>query len=138
MNAVVDTGVVACYLLGSEPYVDDLRRFWREVRKPLAPAVWEAELGNVLVRAAGAGVLSADAAAGRLALARRLGIQSVPDRALWRGALVRAVKSGFALYDMLFVELALRERLPLITYDARLLAAFPDVARVPDPVPFDA
>jgi predicted nucleic acid-binding protein len=136
-RAVVDTSVIACYLLGSEPYVDDLRKFWREIRAPLAPAVWEDELTNVLSRAVGASVVQADAACRRLTLARRLGIRSVPARQLWRGALVRAVKSGLSVYDMLFVELAVRERLPLVTYDARLLAAFPEIARQPTPVPME-
>jgi predicted nucleic acid-binding protein len=136
-KAVVDTGVIACYLLGSEPYVDDLRQFWREIRTPLAPAVWEDELANVLSRAVNASVVRADAAGRRLALAGRLGIQSVPARRLWRGALVRAVKSGFSVYDMLFVELAVREQVPLVTYDARLLAAFPEITRQPTPVPIE-
>ncbi|MDE3156833.1 MAG: type II toxin-antitoxin system VapC family toxin [Acidobacteriota bacterium] len=132
MRAVVDTGVVAYYLLGSEPYLDDLVRFWRLLDDPVAPAIWEAELANAMAMAVGAGVLSADEGQRRLSLAARLGVQSIPTRRLWRGAVVRGFKSGFAVYDALFVELALRERLPLVTYDARLLTAFPDVARTPD------
>ncbi len=132
MKAVVDTGVVAYYLLGTEPYLDDLVRFWRLVEDPAAPAVWEAELANTMAMAVGAGVLSADAGQHRLSLAARLGIRSVPTRGLWRGAVVRAFKSGFAAYDALFVELAVREGLPLATYDARLLTAFPGIARPPD------
>ena len=69
---------------------------------------------------------------GRLALAGRLGIRSVPTRRLWRGALARALNSDVAAYDTLFVELAVRERRPLVTFDARLLAAFPDVATRPN------
>jgi predicted nucleic acid-binding protein len=33
-----------------------------------------------------------------------------------------------AVYDTLFVELARRENLPLATFDAKVIAAFPDVA----------
>jgi predicted nucleic acid-binding protein len=47
---------------------------------------------------------------------------------LWHGALERAVQSGVAVYDTVFVELAIRENLPLVTFDAKVLAAFPDVA----------
>ena len=61
-----------------------------------------------------------------------LGIRSVPTRRLWRGALARALNSDVAAYDTLFVELAVRERRPLVTFDARLLAAFPDVATRPN------
>ncbi|HVC19798.1 MAG TPA: type II toxin-antitoxin system VapC family toxin [Vicinamibacterales bacterium] len=132
MNAVVDTGVVAYYLLGTEPYLDDLSRFWRGVANAAAPAIWEAELANVVWMAVRAGVFAADTGQRRLTLAARLGVRSVPVRRLWRGAMVRAARSGLAVYDMLFVELAVRERLPLATYDARLLAAFPEIARPPD------
>jgi hypothetical protein len=68
----------------------------------------------------------------RLALAGRLGIRSVPTRRLWRGALARALNSDVAACHTLFVELAVRERRPLVTFDARLLAAFPDVATRPN------
>jgi predicted nucleic acid-binding protein len=64
----------------------------------------------------------------RLSLANKLGIESVPSKTLWRGALERAVQSGVAVDDTLFVELAIREDLPLATFDAKVLAAFPDVA----------
>jgi predicted nucleic acid-binding protein len=33
-----------------------------------------------------------------------------------------------AVYDTLFVELAVREHLPLATFDAALLKAFPNIA----------
>jgi len=46
MRAVVDTNVLAYFLLGTEPFVDEARRFWNAVREPIAPALWEAELAN--------------------------------------------------------------------------------------------
>jgi predicted nucleic acid-binding protein len=55
----------------------------------------------------------------------------VPNRMLWQAALVRAHQSKIAVYDTLFVELAIREQLPLATFDAALLKAFPDVAARP-------
>jgi predicted nucleic acid-binding protein len=36
--------------------------------------------------------------------------------------------ANVAAYDTLFVELAVREGKPLVAFDARLLAAFPQVA----------
>ena len=57
-----------------------------------------------------------------------LGIHTVPNRTLWQAALVRAHHSKIAVYDTLFVELAIREQLPLATFDTALLKAFPDVA----------
>jgi predicted nucleic acid-binding protein len=131
MNAVVDTNVVAYYLLATEPFVEESRRFWRVVAQPVAPALWAAELANVMWMAARTGVLTPDEAHRRLGLAGRLRIRSVPIRTLWQGALARAAATDVAVYDTVFVELALRRRLPLVTFDAKILKAFPDVARRP-------
>ncbi len=131
MRAVVDTNVVAYYLLGTMPFVGETRRFWHAVAETVAPAVWEAELANVVWMAIRTGVVAADEGARRLDLAGRLGIRSVPTRTLWHGALLHALESGLPVYDTLFVELALRERLPVATFDTRLLTAFPQIARRP-------
>lgn len=131
MRAVVDTNVVAYFLLGTEPFVDETRRFWNAVREPIAPALWEAELANVVWRAIRNGIVPAGEGPRRLDLAGRLGVQSVPSRKLWHGAVSRAVRSGVAVYDTLFVELASRERLSLATFDAKVLTAFPEIAKRP-------
>ena len=128
MKAVVDTNVLAYFLLGTRPFVDEASRFWHAIDGALAPAVWEAELANVIWMAIRTNVILAEDGRKRLGLAAKLGIQSVPNKTLWHGALERAVQSGVAVYDTLFVELANRRGLPLATFDARLLAAFPEVA----------
>ena len=128
MRTVVDTNVVAYFLLGTQPFVHEARDFWRSVGEPIAPALWEAELANVVWMAVRTGIVPTEEALKRLDLAARLGIHSVPSRALWQGALSRSVKSGVAVHDTLFVELAGRERLALATFDHRILAAFPAIA----------
>lgn len=128
MNAVVDTNVVAYFVLGTDRFVDEARTFIEALDEAWAPAVWEAELANVLWMATRHNVLTIDEASKRLALADGLGIHAVPNRTLWQGALVRAYQSKIAVYDTLFVELAIREHLPLATFDAALLKAFPDIA----------
>ena len=128
MRAVVDTNVLAYFLLGTRPFVDEASRFWRAVDGTVAPAVWEAELANIVWMAIRAEVLPAEEGRKRLSLATKLGIQSIPSKTLWHGALERAVQSGVAVYDTLFVELAIRENLPLVTFDTKVLAAFPEVA----------
>ena len=128
LKAVVDTNVVAYYLLATEPFIEEVRAFWRLPLDLAAPALWEAEVSNVLWMAARTRVIDKPMAIQRLGLAARLGIRSVPTRRLWRGALARALNSNVAAYDTLFVELAVRERKPLVTFDRRLLATFPDVA----------
>ena len=131
MRAVVDTNVVAYFLFGTEPFAGETRRFWDAVREPIAPALWEAELANVVWMAIRSGVIEAHEGPKRLDLAARLGVHSVPSRELWHGAVTRAVRSGAAAYDTLFVELADRERLPLATFDKKVLSAFPEIAKRP-------
>jgi predicted nucleic acid-binding protein len=128
LKAIVDTNVVAYYLLATEPFVEEVRTFWHRPLDLAAPTLWEAEVSNVLWMAARTGVIDRPLALRRLALAARLGIRSVPTRRLWRGALARALNADIAAYDTLFVELAVRERKPLVTFDAKLLAAFRGVA----------
>jgi predicted nucleic acid-binding protein len=132
LKVVVDTNVVAYYLLATPPFVKEVRAFWHHPLDPVAPSLWEAEVSNVLWMAARTGAIDRPMAMRRLALAARLGIRSVPTRRLWRGALARAMNANVAAYDTLFVELAVRERKPLATFDAKLLAAFPDVAVRPN------
>lgn len=131
MKAVVDTNVIAYFLLGTEAFRQECEQFWRQVEEPVAPASWEAELVNVLWMAARKEVLDLSDALRRLALAKGLGVRSVPISSLWHGALVRAHTSGIAAYDSLFVELADREGVPLATFDAAVLKAFPRIAARP-------
>lgn len=128
MKAVVDTNVVAYLLLGTTAFVDESRQCFEQVATPLAPAHWEAELANVVWMAVKAGVVSAADAPARLALARRLGIESIATSKLSQGALLRAIESGVSVYDTLFVELAARSSCPMVTFDKVVLKAFPDVA----------
>jgi len=132
VTAVVDTNVVAYYLLGTEPFLDEVRQFWRTVEEAWAPVHWEAELANAVWMAVRTGILPADEGHQKLDLAARLGIQSVQNRSLWQPALSRAVDSGAAVYDTLFVELAVQRNLPLATFDKNILKTFPDIAKRPN------
>ena len=131
MTAVVDTNVVAYYLLGTEAHAHEARGALERVATLLAPAHWEAELANVVWMAVRSGVLTALEGPVRLGLARRLGVESIGTSTLCQGALLRALASGVSVYDTLFVELAARSRCPLLTFDKAVLRAFPDVARRP-------
>lgn len=128
VRAVVDTNVVAYFVLGTVEFVEEARRFIAALDEAWAPAQWEAELANALWMATRHRVLTLDEAAKRLTLADGLGIHTVPNRTLWQAALVRAHAANVAVYDTLFVELAVREQVPLATFDRALLKAFPDVA----------
>jgi predicted nucleic acid-binding protein len=128
VKAVVDTNVVAHLMLGTDRFVDEARGFMTALDEAWAPALWEAELANAIWMAVRHKVLPLDEASKRLSLADGLGIHSVPNRTLWQGALVRAHEANVAVYDTLFVELAVRERIPLATFDGGVLKAFPAIA----------
>lgn len=131
MKAVVDTTVVAYFLLGTPKFVGEAREFWNQADELLAPAVWEAEIANVIWMATRAKVVTAQDATAKLALAGRLGILSINNRTLWHGALARSMSSGVALYDTLFVELAEREGIAMATFDDQVLKAYPEIEKRP-------
>jgi len=131
VKAVVDTNVVAYFLLGTPKFVAEVRAFWTQADELLAPSIWEAEIANVVWMAARTEVIAKDDAIAKLALAGRLGVHSVSNRTLWHGALTRALASGVAVYDTLYVELADREGVPMATFDTRVLKAYPTIAKRP-------
>lgn len=131
MNAVVDTNVVAYYLLGTERFASETHDFWRAVEQPLAPAHWQAELASVLWMAIRAGALPTDEGHRRLDFASRLRIRARPIGSLWQAALTLSLNSGVSPYDTLFVALAQSQDVPLATFDKQVLKAFPGVARRP-------
>lgn len=131
MKIVLDTNVAACFVIGASGFAEEADRLIRLATVAMAPSLWEAELANVVWLAIRAGVLQPDEAAARLREATHLGIVSVETRPLCHGALRRSLASGIAVHDTLFVELAVRERCPLATFDKAVLKAFPDVAKRP-------
>jgi predicted nucleic acid-binding protein len=131
MTGVVDTNVVAYYLLGTEPFVDEVRQFWRAIEETWAPAHWEAELANAVWMAVRTGTLPREEGYQKLDMASQLGIQAVPIRSLWQSALTRALDSNVAVDDTLFVELAAQRDLKLATFDRALLKKFPEIAQRP-------
>jgi predicted nucleic acid-binding protein len=72
VKAVVDTNVVAYLLLGTEQYVDEARTFLVSLGEAHAPALWEAELANVLSMATRHKILTIEEATSRLTLAGSL------------------------------------------------------------------
>jgi predicted nucleic acid-binding protein len=131
VKVVIDTNVVAYYLLRTEPFHQEARDLWHAVDQPLAPAFWTAEFANVVWTVTRAGAIGPADALERLRLASMLGIHSVEVTTLWAGAVSRAIAANHPVYDTLFVELAHREAAPLATFDQKLLGRFPEVAQRP-------
>jgi predicted nucleic acid-binding protein len=131
VKAVVDTNVIAYFLLGTQKFVAEARAFWNQASELIAPSIWEAEIANVIWMAARANVVSKEDATAKLALAGRLGVHSINNRTLWHGALARSMTSGVAVYDTLYVELADREGIPMVTFDEKVLKTYPAIAKRP-------
>ena len=97
----------------------------------LAPAHWKAELANVVWKAAAFHGIDTERCLDLLHIAESLPITSVDVAELWRGAVARAVSARHPAYDTLFIELAVREGVPMASYDAVLRRRFPSVVRTP-------
>jgi predicted nucleic acid-binding protein len=118
---VVDASVLVEYLAGGEHAQQARWRILKEPGRLWAPHLIDAEIGHVLRRGTLAGELSGNAA--RAALEA---LVSVPlRRAHHRGLLERAwsLRANVSFYDGLYVALAERLDLPLLTLDARLARA---------------
>ncbi|MBN1960946.1 MAG: type II toxin-antitoxin system VapC family toxin [Deltaproteobacteria bacterium] len=128
MKVVVDTNVIAYYILGTKPYCNECSVFFHTTTDLLAPSSWQAELTNVLWLSVMHGVFDAAEGIECLRLANSLGICSIAPAAIWQGALARAVTYKHPAYDTLFIELAVREGCKLATFDQRLIELFPAIA----------
>lgn len=118
---VVDSSVLVEYLAAGEHAEQARRRILENPGMIWAPHLIDAEVGHVLRRGTLAGELSEDSAQAALrALAdiplRRAHHRSLLDRA-W------SLRANVSFYDGLYVALAERLDLPLLTLDARLAGA---------------
>lgn len=124
---VVDTNVVA-YLLLPGPHTalaDDLL-----IQQPewAAPPLWRSEWRNVLAGYLRRGVLDLDQALALQKQAELLVIRH-EEPVSSQAVLQLVASSRCSAYDCEFVAAALQLRVPLVTADRAVLAAFPDVAR---------
>ena len=87
----------------------------------IAPAVWRSEVANVLVVAERRGRL-ADAAAAMHALLRDYPVTVVASTQIV-AEIVLAKKHKLSVYDVAYLALAIAERAPLATLDAKLARA---------------
>lgn len=131
MTCVVDTNVLAYFLLKTGPFHHEAQELWARLDEAWAPDSWRTEFLNVLWLAVRAGTLENPAAERRLIYADRLLTRTCSVSELKRAALRLAAQYNHPAYDTVFVALALREGVPLATYDRRLLKSFPGVARRP-------
>ena len=93
--------------------------------RAFVPAIWPIEVGNVLRVATGRGRISVgDWARIRTNLeAMPIEIEPVSTSCVWGSVLELAHERRLSVYDAMYLELAVRMRLPLATLDGALAAA---------------
>lgn len=91
----------------------------------LAPSIWPMELANVLLVAERRGRLFREKVTAALNLSLRLpiSVQSVTTDTLFNSIVDLARHEGLSVYDAMYLDLAVREGLPLATLDNDLRAA---------------
>ena len=117
-EACVIDASVAIKLVITEPDSELADRL--DGRRMLAPDLLWAECANILWKAARKGVVSASEAELACEALLHLPFEITDSAVLLPAALRRAVALGHPAYDCLYLELAAREGVPLITADRRL------------------
>ena len=123
---VVDSSVAVCWCLGDEtnPYADAILRALR-THTARAPSLWPFEGANGLLMGERQGRLTIAESQRALADLAALPIDvelATAERAT-REVMELARSEGLTVYDAAYLELAMREGLPLATLDTQLKAA---------------
>lgn len=128
-TCVVDACVAAKWVLpaSGEALLDQANRLiGRHVKRDLqllAPALIEAEIGNVLWKAVRRKRISSADAEISLRRFSELGIEMIPTFGLIDRSLQIAISCDRSFYDSLYVALALATKTDLVTADERLVNA---------------
>ncbi len=131
-GAVVDTMLFAYALLGVTDRREWAARVLAEAEPIWSPDSLRPELGNVAWQWVQRGGISQDHAHAALRGLENVVSEFVSARDLLAAALDLACEAKHPVYDTLFVALALRSGVPLVTDDVRLRAVFPHVAISPE------
>ncbi len=99
-----------------------------------APSHWKADFANVIWKAVQLKRIAAQEIDAIFNLAGALPIESVDVAELWRGAVSRAIAAAHPAYDTLFVELAIRLKTHVVSFDRPLQRKFPSIVRSPTDV----
>lgn len=123
---MIDASVVMAWCFEDEagPYADEvLESFTRATA--LAPIIWPMEVSNVLVAAERRGRITAADAVRFLNLLRQLPIVVVEETAprVFGEILSLARQQRLSVYDVMYLDLAMRSGLPLATQDILLREA---------------
>lgn len=123
---VLDTNVIAYYWLPGE-HTENAVALRRMTDDWFVPRLWRSEFRNVLARYLRARIIGLDQARAliRSAEAELVDCEHEVDST---AVMDLVAASACSAYDCEFVALAKRMGIPLVTEDAALLRAFPDIA----------
>lgn len=123
---VLDCSVTMAWCFEDEAnaYADAVQQALSE-HEVVAPGLWPLEVANVLLVAERRGRLNQADSARFLSLLETLGVvvdDETPQRA-WTQTIALAREQSLSAYDAAYIELALRQGLPIATLDAGLKKA---------------
>jgi predicted nucleic acid-binding protein len=123
---VIDSSaaLTSCFEDEASPRSDALFAQVRD-QGAVVPGLWHLEVANVLLQAERRGRIAAADVAMRLELMAELPIDTDNETTAreWREILALARAEGLTTYDAVYLELAIRRGLPLLTKDKALIAA---------------
>ncbi len=96
-----------------------------------APSHWKAEFSNVVWKAVQLKRIAAEETDAIITRVSALPIESVDVAELWRGAVTRAIAAGHPAYETLFVELAIRLKTQVASFDGSFRRKFPSIVTRP-------
>jgi predicted nucleic acid-binding protein len=110
-----------CFADEQEPYAITILGLLG-TRSAIVPSVWPLEVANAFVNAERRGRLQPSRTAELIAEIVKLGIEvdSHTTSQAWKETLTLARRYGLSVYDASYLELAIRESLPLATLDQAL------------------
>lgn len=126
MSLVLDSSATLAWIFGDEstPAIESIFDQIAE-RGAIVPALWMLEVANSLTVAVRCERISPqernDALADLSAL--EISIDPETEQHAWKATLQLAELHGLTIYDAVYLELAQRKRLPLVTLDRALLSA---------------
>lgn len=118
---VIDASVLVEYLTGAEHAFQARDAVLGEIGRLWAPHLIDAEVGHVLRRATAIRAIEPGRAREALTDLAELPIKRVSHLGLLGRAFL--LRSNISFYDALYVALAERLKMPLLTFDARLQRA---------------
>lgn len=94
----------------------------------IVPSLWHLEVGNILLRAERRGTIRTDERIAHMAdlAALPMAVDHESPTQAWGATTTLALRHRLTLYDAAYLELALRHRLRLATFDAALARAAAD------------